>query len=231
MILLDIPGWLTPHEGQFLTRVARSVHHKKGEVVEIGSYLGKSTVCLAASGDHMYAIDPHEGEFSGGKTDPTLKTFLNNLKKAGVKNLVTPIVKTSRKAASFWKKPIKLLFIDGLHDYDHALEDYMLWNSFVVHGGIIAMHDAFCGWDGAGRVALRHIVYSPDFAEIGVVGSIVYGIKGKASLGQALQKVFRQGIIELCVGIYNMKVIPKWIQFILVHRFLRILLINRFSSF
>jgi hypothetical protein len=90
------------------------------------------------------------------------------------------------------------------------------------------MHDAFCGWDGAGRVAMREIVYSPDFKEIGVVGSIIYGVKGKSG---GIQKVFRQCVIELCSSIYTMKFVPKWIRFILVHRFLRIFLLNRFSSF
>lgn len=224
---MNIEGWLTPHEGIFLEKAARVVLGSTGEIVEIGSFLGKSTIHLAKGGDIIYAVDPHKGEFSGGKVKPTLKIFLSNLKKAGVDRRVVPIVKTSKEASKKWKSPIKLLFIDGLHDFDHASEDFSLWSPFVVDRGIIAMHDAFCGWEGAGQVAMRELIYNPDFGEIGVVGSILYGIRGK---GNRILKLFRQCVIELCQSIYKMSFIPKRIQFILVHKLLRILLLNRFSS-
>lgn len=224
----QIKGWLTGHEGQFLEKVVRYLAPRDGAIVEIGSYLGKSTIQLAQSGETVYAVDPHKGEVSGGKMKPTLSEFLHNLKTAGVSAHVKPIVKTSKEASRSWKLPVKFLFIDGLHDYNHAREDFSLWSTFVPTGGIIAMHDAFCGWEGAGRVAMRDIVYSPDFKEIGVVGSIIYGVKGRP---KALQKVFKQCVIELCSSIYKSSWIPNRIQFILVHKFLRILLVNRFTSF
>jgi MMP 1-O-methyltransferase len=230
-MVLQIPGWLTPHEGEFLEKAATLLKPIRGAIVEIGSYCGKSTIWLAQSGETVYAVDPHKGDVSGGKTKPTQKVFLKNLKDAGVDTRVRPIIQTSKSAAREWNKPVKFLFIDGLHDFEHASEDFSLWSPFIVGGGMIAMHDAFCGWEGAGDVAMRHIVYSKDYSEIGVVGSIIFGIKGPISIKSRIQKMCNQLVIELCSGIYKSPFIPKRIQFILVHRFLRIFLLNRFSSF
>lgn len=229
-IVSTTAGWLTRHEGEFLEKAVRELVPKTGAIVEIGSYCGKSTMWLAQGRETVYAIDPHKGDVSGGKTRPTLPEFLENLRRAGLAEYVKPIVHTSKKAAEEWKKPVKFLFIDGLHDEAHALEDFSLWNPFVVEGGIVAMHDAFCGWDGAGNVAMRHIVYSEEYKEVGVVGSIIFGIKGKASVINRIQKIYNQIIIELCSSIYKSNFISKRVQFILVHRFFRIFLLNRFSS-
>ena len=201
-IALSVSGWLTPHEGKFLYKAAKLLKNHKGTIVEIGSYCGKSTLYLAAGGEHVYAVDPHKGNVSGGNMKPTYDIFLKNIRKAKLQHSVHPIVKTSRSACRGWTKPIKMLFIDGLHDALHAKEDYTLWSRHLVDGGIIAMHDAFCAWEGAGDVAIKNIVQNDQYREIGVIGSIIYGIRGK----------------------------PKGIQFILVHRLLRLLLINRFTS-
>ena len=224
-----IPGWLTRREGEFLMHAARFVNRLPGVAVEIGSFMGKSTVWIASGSDHVYAIDPHKGEFSGGKTGPTRGEFIKNLEAAGVKHRVTPIVKTSQTAAASWNKPVSFLFIDGLHDYDHALQDFSLWSKFLIEGGIVAMHDAFCGWDGAGEVALRHIVYNQQFTYIGVAGSIVFGIKGKPSI---ITRIFRwptELLIELSEAIYSAPWISKDIAFFLVHKFLKLFLVNRFT--
>jgi len=226
----DISGWLTPHEAQFLRKAAASVVDVSGVIVEIGSFHGKSTIQLASSGKAVYAIDPHKGEFSGGRTASTLSSFLRNIKRAEVDQYIRPLVKTSKAASRGWTKPISLLFIDGLHDFSHAQEDYILWTPHITRDGIVAMHDAFCGWPGAGSVAMNSIVRSADFREIGVVGSIIYGVRGEVSLiGQCI-RFFRRVIIEISQWIYRQDMIPKSVSFVLVHRFLRIFLVNRFSS-
>lgn len=225
----DIRGWLTPHEGQFLENASRLMKSKTGAIVEIGSYLGKSTVRLSQSGQKVYAIDPHKGILSGGKARATLSRFRKNIQEAGVERVVVAIVKTSKDAAFGWRMPIKFLFIDGLHDEAHAMEDYLLWSPHVTVGGTLAMHDAFCGWPGAGDAAMRCIIYGTEYQEIGVIGSIVYGVKGKPSLLQHMNIIRNQLLIELCQGIYRARWIPHIVSFVLVHRFLRIFLINRFT--
>src|SRR5690242_12929620 len=58
-----IIGHLSPNEAQLLYDLAAAVP-QDGVIVEIGSYQGKSTVCLGLgakeAGARVYAIDPHE---------------------------------------------------------------------------------------------------------------------------------------------------------------------------
>ena len=58
-------GWLTPAEGELLYNLAKNCTGK-GVIVEIGSWVGKSTIHLAAGSQEgsqvpVFAIDPHTG--------------------------------------------------------------------------------------------------------------------------------------------------------------------------
>src|SRR6185312_12113676 len=62
-LIADIPGWLTDEEGEALYELARGCSGS-GVIVEIGSWKGKSTVCLglgsqAGKSVPIYAVDPH----------------------------------------------------------------------------------------------------------------------------------------------------------------------------
>ncbi|MGH7203322.1 MAG: hypothetical protein ACREHC_02660, partial [Candidatus Levyibacteriota bacterium] len=62
----NIPGWLTVKEAQFLETIVLRTEKRKGEIVEIGSFCGKSTICLAQSSGKVYAVDPHKGNVGDG---------------------------------------------------------------------------------------------------------------------------------------------------------------------
>lgn len=226
----SLPGWLSVHEGLLLHELAILQRAKFGVIVEIGSYCGKSTIYLALSGQSVYAIDPHKGKFSGGTSTPTYKQFINNVTHAGVAKLIRPIVKTSKAAAASWNHSIKLLFIDGLHDEKHASEDYLLWSRHVKSGGIVAMHDAFCAWVGPEKVAWRHIIANREYRSIGVVGSIVYGIKGTSSWWDRINKFFMQQAIGCAQWVWRNSIIPRPIRFFVVHRCIRLFIVD-FSIF
>lgn len=222
----SLPGWLSGHEGLLLHELARSQRAKSGVIVEIGSYCGKSTIYLALGDQQVYAIDPHKGKFSGGTSTPTYKQFINNIRHAGVAKFIRPIVKTSKAAAPSWKSAIKLLFIDGLHDEKHASQDYMLWSRHVTSGGIVAMHDAFCAWEGAEKVAYRQIVCGREYRSIGVVGSIVYGIKGTSSWWDRIDKFRMQQGIRCAGWVWRNSVIPRPLRFVIVHGCIRLFLVT-----
>ncbi|MFZ5845704.1 MAG: class I SAM-dependent methyltransferase [Patescibacteria group bacterium] len=224
-----LPGWLSLHEGQFLEKAAKRVINLRGVVVEIGSFQGKSTIWLAQTRQTVYAIDPHRGKFSGGASSPTYQAFLTHLRQAGVSPYVKPLVKTSRAAARGWREPIKLLFVDGLHDEVNAHRDFELWSPRVVTGGIIAMHDSFCGWEGAEKVAREKIVNSDNFREIGVVGSITYGVKGQPNFWQGLDHWRCRLLIRLGLRLHRQKFLPRWLSFWLVQRLIKLGLLNRFT--
>ncbi len=178
-----IEGFLSPEEGGFLFRMAGTCKGM-GAIVEIGSWKGRSTVCLAAGardGIKIYAIDPHSGSSEHkqqmGRID-TLGEFQDNIKKAGVGHKVIPLVKTSELAAEEWQGPIEFLFIDGAHEYELVKQDFELWSPHLIEGGIIAFHDSV-DWPGPKQLVRDEIFLKSGYAEAGVVGSITYAKKIK----------------------------------------------------
>jgi glycosyltransferase involved in cell wall biosynthesis/predicted O-methyltransferase YrrM len=119
-----------------------------GEIVEIGSCFGRSTIYLAEGARHadrgsVWAVDPHTGDIAWdlGRVS-TYEVFLRNLRKFGVESRVKPLKMTSKEAAQAWNgNPIRILFIDGWHSYEAVTEDILLWFPHVLPGGLIIFDD------------------------------------------------------------------------------------------
>lgn len=157
----NIKGFLADDEADALFRYAAETA-QLGPVLEIGSYCGKSTICLGlASRAHnsvVYALDHHRGseEHQPGEMfhDPDLfdaltegvdsfREFRRNVDAAGLANTVIPLVASSELAARQWSTPLAMVFIDGGHSLDAALADYRSWAGHLLRGGILAIHDIF----------------------------------------------------------------------------------------
>ena len=196
----SIHGWTTLEELEFLYRTARSLKNL-GVIVEIGSWQGRSTVCIAQGskqGKHaqVYAIDSFTGSIENqrpGLKVWTLDDFKNNLAKAGVADIVTTIVGTSEDAAKNWNKPIEFLFIDGDHEYAAVEKDFLLYSPHLIDGGIVAFHDTtpnlkailqggpFFGLPGPRKVVEKYIFKSRQFKNVGLFGGIIYAVKCESS--------------------------------------------------
>lgn len=146
----------------------------EGTIVEIGSFLGNSTIFLAGPGTEVHAIDPHSEEsMTQVPGDASIShQFLNNLERFGVRDKVTYHRATSTEVAARWSGPkVRLLFIDGLHTYDAVLEDYRSWAPHLAHPHVVVFDDFL--WPEVEQ-AVRHLV-----AE---VGPVWWGVRG----GQAM---------------------------------------------
>ena len=172
-LIADIPGWLTDEEGEALYELARACRGE-GVIVEIGSWKGKSTVCLglgsqAGKSVSVYAIDPH--------ADYRFGDFKQNVERAGIKEVVRPIASLSQAAAGDFDEPIELLFVDGSHEYDLVLEDFEKWVPKVIDGGWVAFHDTT--WTKGPRKVVGQAVYrSRRFKDVEfVVGSMTVARK------------------------------------------------------
>ena len=152
-LIAEVPGWLTDEEGEALYDLARACTGR-GVIVEIGSWKGKSTICLgrgslAGAGVPIYAIDPH--------ADYRFGDFKANLDRAGITDLVRPIASLSQPAADDFDQPIELLFVDGSHEYDLVLEDFEKWVPKVVEAGWVAFHDTT--WTSGPRKVVGRAIY------------------------------------------------------------------------
>lgn len=136
----------------------------EGAIVELGSFKGKSTICLAlgameAKREKVYAVDHFQGspEHQAGEPNAdatiaaegtTWNVFQQNLAAHGVAGQVIPICATTVAAARRWEQgPIRLLFIDADHSYEASKADFEAWEPHVARGGLIAFHD-IGAWEG-----------------------------------------------------------------------------------
>jgi len=176
----EVDGWLDDTQGYALSLMAEH-GPGLGEIVEIGSFKGKSTCWLAygaklAGREKVTAIDSFTGspEHQPGAdcSDPdldelgsTFSRFEENLRKMDLYDYVAPIVATSHDAAKDWHRPIRLLFIDGDHSYEGSKEDFKLWAPHVVPGGLIALHD-IGHWDGVTRFYRELMAATTQYEEV-----------------------------------------------------------------
>jgi len=127
----DVDGWLLPEEGRALAKLATGK-----DVLEIGSYCGKSTICLAKTARRVVSIDPHDGT---GTPTPrnTWREFNANLVLHGVESKVVSQDREYLPRDS----QFDLVFVDGAHDSLNVHQDIALARRVLREGGLIAFHD------------------------------------------------------------------------------------------
>ncbi len=146
-----IPGWFEEVNAAALFLILAGLRPER--IVEIGSYLGRSTVFFAKSLEvlgldgRVTAIDPHTGdrqhlEALGAREIPSYDLFCNHLEVAGVAGRVEAVVAPSHQAADGWSAPVDFLFIDGWHSYDAVMEDAGDWLPHLTAGGVVVFDDA-----------------------------------------------------------------------------------------
>ena len=199
MLFTPPPGWestkgfLSDREAEALFQAAAAAA-PEGPLLEIGSYCGKSTVCLAlAIGDQdsvVFALDHHRGseEHQPGELyfDPdlydeqqgavdTFRAFRRTIERFGLAERVIPVVSTSERVAARWTTPLAMVFIDGGHSLDAALQDYRCWSGHLRRGGTLAIHDVYPDASKGGQAPYaiyRLALDSGLFEEIGRTDSL-----------------------------------------------------------
>ena len=132
----DVCGWLTEAEGQALYRLAEG-----RRVLEVGSYQGRSTICLAYSALWVVSVDWHRGDAGTGRAD-TLPAFCANLERYGVASKVRKVVARVQDVADLFAPGVfDLAFVDGAHDRESVLRDAEFARRVVRPGGAVAFHD------------------------------------------------------------------------------------------
>jgi hypothetical protein len=148
------PGWMSIPELTWLSDQAA----KHRRIVELGSYLGRSTVVMARSTPgEVWAIDDFKGvrDTQFFNTDvpilsDTFSQFVANVQSLPVKSIradhadytAIPLEWLRGQAA---EKP-DMVFIDGSHEYPDVKRDILAWQSRLAPGGLLCGHDA--DWPG-----------------------------------------------------------------------------------
>ncbi|OGN90539.1 MAG: hypothetical protein A2Z70_01890 [Chloroflexi bacterium RBG_13_48_17] len=157
----EVKGFLDEEEGLRLFELA-SEACSLGPCLEIGSFCGKSTVYLGSAckmkGRTLFSIDHHRGseeqqpgqpyfdaDLIDGKSGSidSFPYFRAVIEKAGLDEVVVPLVTKSRVAAKDWATSLSLVFIDGGHSYETVIADYECWYPHLLPGGFLVFHDIF----------------------------------------------------------------------------------------
>ncbi len=161
--IANIDGYLSPGQEYFLTKKAYDSKNNSN-IVEIGSFKGKSTACFAVgcifSNKTIFSIDTFRGNeedfynFKSGKpyTKGFLHVFKRNLSSLGLLKHVRVTKGLSQDVGKKWNKDIDILFIDGSHIYKDVLTDFNLFYPHVKRGGLIMFHDVVPEFPGVLKV-------------------------------------------------------------------------------
>jgi predicted O-methyltransferase YrrM len=176
-----VDGWMTDAQARRLWDRAAGLR-TGDQIVEIGSFRGRSTVILASAapdGVDLYAIDPHAGndrgpqEIEGYEEAAAVDhdVFHENLRAAGLDDRVRHLRVFSQDALGAVEGDVDLLYIDGAHRFAPALADIRVWGGRVAPGGTMLIHDAFSAV-GVTLAILRSLVLGRRFRYAGRSGSM-----------------------------------------------------------
>ena len=151
-----LEGFLSTPKIRLLYRAVNGLSGR-GQIAEIGSWKGKSTVVLslaakrAGRGETVYAIDHHLGiaedirRHTRTPRGSTWAAFLKTIADAGVDDVVEPLRMTSLDGARWLAQrtiQLKFLLVDGSHDEESVADDLQAFFPLVLPGGLIALDDA-----------------------------------------------------------------------------------------
>ncbi len=152
----DLPdGWLTDAEAAALTELA-----KDRVVLEVGAWLGRSTVVMAHTAKLVISVDHHRGSkehqelaaenYAPGLHDPqtgedsTLRRFMANI--AGLENVI-PVVAPFEQCA-LYLGGCDMVFIDAQHDHESVYRNANdAWRHCTAYNAPLVFHD-YGTWAG-----------------------------------------------------------------------------------
>ncbi|MDP2924182.1 MAG: class I SAM-dependent methyltransferase [Candidatus Omnitrophota bacterium] len=171
--LFSAPGLHAVAEKFFLYGIAKGIS-AEGDVLEIGSYEGASSLLLALGNKasrkkaKVWLIEPFPL--------PNKETFINIFTSFGVQENIILINKTSAEAAKEAKVIFRFIFIDGNHEYEYVRNDISNWGRHLASGGIIALHNR--RYPGVAKAASELIFNSDRFKVLGIIAETLYATKG-----------------------------------------------------
>jgi predicted O-methyltransferase YrrM len=199
--IAGVEGWLSTDQAERLWRRAREVE-PPGQIAEIGSYRGRSTILLAHAappGVAVVAIDPHAGNDRGpqqiegtaaeGEADHA--AFIANIRAAGVAERVRHLRLPSSEAGPEVEGRLDLVYVDGAHRYAPARDDIAGWGARVRPGGVMLVHDAFSSI-GVTLALIRLTFFGRRFRYHGRSRSLAEYVRADLTARQRVRNALRQ---------------------------------------
>lgn len=178
----QIPGWLMPNEAERLYRLG---YDAEWNVLEIGTYFGKSTYLIARGirdagkpfklvtvDVHFRGIDAESGRAVILVEDaPT--ALLRSLREHALADVVIHMMGWSHVCVPLLDfATIGAVFIDGGHEYEDVSRDYLRVRERLVSGTLLLFHDYDPTFPGVRRVVDELVVTDPGYEPIDLTHSL-----------------------------------------------------------
>lgn len=172
---LEVPGWFEPDEGAKLQELAVDKI-----CVEVGSFKGRSAVCMGAVAKEVHCVDYFRTNIGDGQSQEdhftVLEEFLENTKGLPVYSHIGSSVHI---VDSFEPESVDLVFIDAMHTYKGVICDIFCWWDVLKMGGTFCFHDYGYGFHEVTK-GVNKIFHHMD----GQVGSFVWVKKQRKDFWQ-----------------------------------------------
>lgn len=124
------------------TELARLVELATDRIVlEVGSWLGASTVAMAEKARRVHSVDWHRGDPHAGH-DETAHVFLDNLTASGYRQkVIAHIGRSEDVLPMFREETFDFAFHDAYHTTEAVTVDVGLILPLLVPGSLLAFHD------------------------------------------------------------------------------------------
>ena len=155
-VLSNVKGFFSYEDAMVYRKLAEKVVN--GTIVEVGSYLGASTLCIAdickKNNNKIYCVDTWKGspehqegeDFCIHPPDRLYEDFIKNIKNSGYEDIIIPIKESSVEVSKILKENgvnADIVFIDANHSYVSVCEDIDCWKKFVKPNGFLCGHDIY----------------------------------------------------------------------------------------
>jgi predicted O-methyltransferase YrrM len=182
----SIPSWTRGEDAEALARASLSLG-ADAIIVEVGAFLGCSTVLLAGprklqGTGRVHSVDPFDcsgdafsvpyyQEILRSLGDGSLQEhFGANIRRSGLSDWVVVHQGRATDIAVNWTAPIDLLLLDGDQSPQGARQAYESWIGFLKPGGLIVLRNTRAreyagGHDGHRRLLLEEIT-APAYQDI-----------------------------------------------------------------
>lgn len=146
---MGVSGMTTPEEIEYLARLAFETY---GQIVEVGSYQGRTAIALcmgqarrAEKNPPVLCVDPFENYEAVSSVAPghrydgeiNYRQFINNVARYNVRHFRAD----SREVVAGFSGEVSLLWLDGQHDYEHVKADLEAWLPKLKPQAVVAFHD------------------------------------------------------------------------------------------
>lgn len=139
---------------------------KEMNMIEIGSYVGESTMIFAKQFKNVISIDPYINDYDPNDVvceyadfDDVYDKFIELT--LDIPNIVNFRLK-SDEGIIVLKRKFDFVYIDGVHTYDQVKKDIINYLPLIKENGFIGGHDYIEFWKDSVVKAINETMFRPD---------------------------------------------------------------------